>query len=181
MPGRMHDARVFRNSPIFRKLNGNPPLLPPHQHIIGDTAYPLMENLVKPYIDNGHLTRPQVLFNERLSGQRSIIERCFALLKGKLSSMKAKLLCFHNYNIFLGRLRRLKYLDMSLQEKIPDVVAVCCILHNFVLLHGDEAEIMHDEDDDQHVGQPLAEINRNDNAQPNRGPVKRDQIASTLQ
>lgn len=84
MPGRVHDARVFRNSPLHDKLTGNNPLLPPRQHIIGDAAYPLLQNLFKPYRDNGHLTPRQIHFNETLSAQRSVIERAFALLKGNL-------------------------------------------------------------------------------------------------
>ncbi|XP_071057067.1 uncharacterized protein [Onthophagus taurus] len=84
MPGRMHDARVFRNSPLFQKLRDHPPLLLPHQHILGDAAYPLMTSLLKPYLDNGHLTRVQSTFNVRLNSQRSAIERAFSLLKGTI-------------------------------------------------------------------------------------------------
>ncbi|KAJ8928483.1 hypothetical protein NQ314_018953 [Rhamnusium bicolor] len=93
----MHDVRVFRNSPGYQRLTGNPPLLPPNQHLIGDAAYPLMVNLIKPYRDNGHLNDRQRCLNQRLSSQRAAIEMAFGLLKGKW--------------------RRLKYLDMLLDEK----------------------------------------------------------------
>lgn len=82
MPGRVHDARVFRNSPLYGQLIGNPPLLRPDQHLIGDAAYPLLLNLLKPFRDNGHLTQRQITFNQVLSSQRSVIERAFGLLKG---------------------------------------------------------------------------------------------------
>lgn len=42
-----------------------------------------------------------------------MIERAFALLKGKF--------------------RRLKSLDMSLDQSIPDVIMACVYLHNFIL------------------------------------------------
>ncbi|XP_018398475.1 PREDICTED: putative nuclease HARBI1 [Cyphomyrmex costatus] len=94
MPGRMHDARVFRNSPLFRKLTDQQnPLLQRNQHLIGDCAYPLMVNLMTPFRDNGHLLPSQVCYNMKLSKIRSIIEQSFAFLKGKF--------------------RRLKYLDIA--------------------------------------------------------------------
>lgn len=83
MPGRVHDARVFRTSPLYNKLISDPPLLSPSQHLLGDAAYPLMLNLMKPYRDNGHLNHRQRLFNERLSSHRAAIEMAFGLLKGK--------------------------------------------------------------------------------------------------
>lgn len=115
MPGRLHDARVFRNSPLYEKLISNPPLLPAHQHILADSAYPLMQSILKPYRDNGQLTQRQRRFNTVMSGQRTVIEQAFGLLKGKW--------------------RRLKYLDMSLPQAIPEVVLAACILHNLVLLN----------------------------------------------
>ncbi|KAF2887456.1 hypothetical protein ILUMI_18717 [Ignelater luminosus] len=111
--GRVHDARVFRNSPLFEQLTGNPALLPPNQHLIGDAAYPLLTILMKPFRNSDHLTPRQTRFNQVLSGQRSVIERAFGLLKGKW--------------------RRLKYLDVALAAKIPEVVLAACILHNFLL------------------------------------------------
>jgi len=40
MPGRMHDSRVFRNSPLFNAMRNE--LIPYNMHIIGDLAYPLL-------------------------------------------------------------------------------------------------------------------------------------------
>lgn len=84
MPGRIHDARVFRNSPLFQRLTDNPHLLLPNQHLLGDAAYPLMLNVMKPYRDNGHLTHRQRRFNQRLSSQRAVVEMAFGLLKGEI-------------------------------------------------------------------------------------------------
>lgn len=94
MPGRVHDARVFRSSVIFQRITDrNNPLISDDQHIIADLAYPLLQNLMTPFRDNGHLTADKVRFNTSLSRIRSVIERAFGRLKGKF--------------------RRLKYLDIA--------------------------------------------------------------------
>lgn len=114
MPGRMHDARVFRNSTLYIDLmNEENPLLPPRYHIIGDTAYPLLESCMTPIKDNGYLSTSQITYNKKLSCIRSIIERAFALLKGKF--------------------RRLKYLDISDFQLGNQIIAASCILHNFII------------------------------------------------
>ncbi|KAJ8910644.1 hypothetical protein NQ315_012512 [Exocentrus adspersus] len=110
MPGRVHDARVYRSSPLYRKIRSDPPLIAASQHLVADAAYPLMTNVLKPYRDNGNLSEAQTRFNNVLSCHRSSIERAFALLKGKS--------------------RRLKYLDMGIADKIPDVILSACILNN---------------------------------------------------
>ncbi|XP_067208395.1 uncharacterized protein [Linepithema humile] len=111
MPGRMHDARVFRNSPLFQYMtNAEAPLNRP---LIGDTAYPLLCNLMTPFKDNGHLTRSQISYNTKLSSIRSIIETAFGLLKVKF--------------------RRLKYLDISDFELGNNMIAAACVLHNFII------------------------------------------------
>ncbi|KAF2889905.1 hypothetical protein ILUMI_16268, partial [Ignelater luminosus] len=113
---RVHNAGVFRNSPLFEQLTGNPALLPPNQHLIGDAAYHLLTNLMKPFRDNGHLTPIQTRFNQVFSAQRSVIERAFV------------------------KWRRLKYLDMALADKIPEMVLTAYILHNFLLRRVEEHE-----------------------------------------
>ena len=81
---KVHDARVFTNSPLFchccartflplqlsRVISGVrvPPL------IVGDSAYALSDWLMKPYTDNGNLTREQVNFNKILSMTRVVVE-----------------------------------------------------------------------------------------------------------
>ncbi|KAL6418183.1 hypothetical protein ACFW04_011078 [Cataglyphis niger] len=73
MPGRMHNARIFRQSELFVKLNNvENILLPSNMHLLEDSAYPLMKNLMTPFHDNGHLTR----------------EQTFGLLKGKFRRLK---------------------------------------------------------------------------------------------
>ena len=58
-PGKVHDARVFRNSPLFAALLGFTEM----NHIIGDGAYPISRLLMTPFCDNGHLSREQLNLN----------------------------------------------------------------------------------------------------------------------
>ncbi|TGZ56626.1 hypothetical protein DBV15_10989 [Temnothorax longispinosus] len=71
----MHNARVFKNSPIYQRIiNERNPLLLPEEHIIGDSAYPLMMNLMTPFRDTGHLSVAQSRYNTKLSSIRSDID-----------------------------------------------------------------------------------------------------------
>lgn len=110
----MHDARIFRNSPIYQRIiNERNPLLLPEEHIIGDSAYPLMMNLMTPFKDTGHLTIAQSQYNTKLSSIRSVIERAYGRLKGKF--------------------RRLKYLDIKDMDLGKKIIAAACVLHNIIL------------------------------------------------
>ena len=118
-PGRVHDARVFANSKIFRKAEDNT-LFPNYIVniegvqmpivLLGDPAYPLMTWLMKPYSDNGHLTGGQTRFNYRLSKARMVVENAFGRLKGRWRCL-------------------LKRNDNALKN-VPNMVASCCVLHN---------------------------------------------------
>ncbi|XP_050518298.1 putative nuclease HARBI1 [Diabrotica virgifera virgifera] len=130
MPGRVHDARVFRNSQLFQRLTSqDAPLLTNNQHILGDSAYPLLVNLMTPFRDNGHLNVDQNRYNEKLSCIRSIIERAFGLLKNKF--------------------RRLKFLEVASPTFASDIVAAACVLHNFIILHKEEVNVQ--EDDEENI------------------------------
>lgn len=108
----MHDARVFRLSEIYRHITELQFL--PYMYLFGDSAYPLMLNLMKPFQDNGHLTPQQIIYNTKLSSIRSIIERTFALLKCKF--------------------RRLKFLDVETVNTGNKIILASCILHNLILI-----------------------------------------------
>ncbi|KAM9797923.1 LOW QUALITY PROTEIN: uncharacterized protein ACB057_008965 [Neosynchiropus ocellatus] len=55
-PGSWHDARAFRHTDVAQVGEDNPLLLVPEgMHIIADSAYPLLPQLMKPYRDNGYL------------------------------------------------------------------------------------------------------------------------------
>ncbi|XP_055921096.1 putative nuclease HARBI1 isoform X1 [Eupeodes corollae] len=127
-PGRLHDARVFRNSPLSDKLAQ---FLPADYHLVGDAAYPLGQNLITPFRDNGHLLERQINFNTRLSSARITIERTFGFLK--------------------GRFRRLKYLDVSSPMLANKIITASCILLNHIHLFnesGNFSDIESENDDD---------------------------------
>jgi hypothetical protein len=117
-PSSCHDVKVFRNSPIYEKIEANTEVLFPNgERILGDKAYPLKKCLIIPYINRGGLTRQQKYFNEKLSSARQVIERTFAL--------------------YFGRFRRFKKLNMKFLEGIPATIIAGCVLHNICLLYND--------------------------------------------
>ena len=125
-PGRVHDARVFSNSGLYR-LGQEGILLPSWtEHlsgkdiplvILGDPAYPLLSWLMKSFPDNGCLSRQQKTFNYRLSRARVVVEHAYGRLKGRWRCL-------------------LKRLDVNVGD-VPHVIAVCCTLHNICEMHGD--------------------------------------------
>ncbi|XP_033759034.1 protein ANTAGONIST OF LIKE HETEROCHROMATIN PROTEIN 1-like [Pecten maximus] len=153
-PGSVHDSRVFKASPLFNYLEQNG--IVNDGHILGDSAYPLQNYLLTPYRDNGHLNNYQKRYNFLQSSCRSVIERTFALLKGKF--------------------RRLKYLDMHKIEKVPDVIMAACVLHNFIREHESSCEVESDpEDSDMSFNDPC-----NSQGQNEKSCTKRDRIANLL-
>ncbi|XP_071958993.1 uncharacterized protein [Antedon mediterranea] len=120
LPGSVHDARMFNLSTLSNKLadntlfNPNPslniegtavPLL-----IIGDPAYPLLPNLIRPFIGRGNLNREKRIFNFKHSSTRMTVEKAFGRLKGR-----CRLLLKENEH----EVRNLR-----------SVVQACCTLHN---------------------------------------------------
>lgn len=120
-PGRVHDARVFKNSPLCdaccaqsflprnlsKRVSGVvvPPL------IIGDSAYGLSNFLMRPFVDRGHLTQSQIEFNSRLSKTRVVVENGFGRLKG-----------------------RFRCLAKRMEVSVPNccvIASACCVLHNY--------------------------------------------------
>ena len=118
-PGRVHDARVFVNSSLYKRgqestlfpdwketINGKEvPLL-----VLGDPAYPLLSWLMKAFSDNGSLSCQQKAFNYRLSRARVVVEHAYGRLKGRWRTL-------------------LKRNDTSVHDLLK-LVAACCVLHN---------------------------------------------------
>lgn len=78
--------------------------------ILGDSAYPLQEWLLKPYPDTGRLTEGQELYNVRTSRARCVVEHAFGRLKGRWKCLSKRNDC--NVNV------------------VVDMVETCCTLHN---------------------------------------------------
>ena len=82
-PGSVHDARVFRNSPLSNSLGEKCQGF----YILGDSAYPCLRNLLTPYKDTGNLTIVQRNFNKKLSHCRVLIEHTIGLLKQRFRQL----------------------------------------------------------------------------------------------
>ncbi|XP_034231503.1 protein ANTAGONIST OF LIKE HETEROCHROMATIN PROTEIN 1-like [Thrips palmi] len=117
--GKQHDSRVFRRSPLSALLleDANNTYLSPDQYILGDGAYILTDQVLKPFRNDGNLSDVQRWFNVCLASGRVVIEQAFGLLKGKW--------------------RRLKYLHVHSEEDIVNHVVACVMLHNFLLCQGE--------------------------------------------
>ena len=131
-PGKVHDSRVFKNSPLFnaccvrsflpvnmtQMISGVriPPL------ILGDSAYGLQDWLMRPFTDRGNLSRSDVKFNNTHSMTRVVVENAFGRLKARFRVLGKKI-------------------DLQV-ENCGNIVAASCVLHNY-------CEIMHDYFDDQ--------------------------------
>ena len=116
-PGSNHDAAVFRDSSLFRKLDGLPKcerllngtMVP--LHIVADPAYPMMPNVVKGYPGKSSTLAPsKQSFNVYHSSARNCIEVAFGRLKSRWR-------------------RLLKKIDMDVATA-PTIITAAFILHN---------------------------------------------------
>ena len=78
-PGISHDARVFRNNPLYNTLpdllrNRNNARLVESYHIVGDSAYPLSPQVLTPFrnLRNNPLNDVQKKYNMHLSSKRNV-------------------------------------------------------------------------------------------------------------
>ena len=78
-PGRSHDARVFRNNPLYLSLPDRLKKQPEGRlvetyHIVGDSAFPLSPQLITPFKRSPHqdLNAVQRKFNKHLSSKRNV-------------------------------------------------------------------------------------------------------------
>ena len=121
LDGRVHDARVFKSSPLFALccarafLPLDMSVMISGEHvlplILGDSAYALSNWLMKPYIDRGNLTPEECSFNIKHNTARVVVENAFGRLKGRFRSIG-------------------KRLDLKV-ENACNVIAACCVLHNY--------------------------------------------------
>lgn len=115
-PGSSHDARVFKNSPLFLEIAEN--AIPCNKYILGDAAYPLLPWLMTPFKDYGTLSREKQNYNKQHSRGRQVVERAFGQLK--------------------GRFRRLTLFYVHKIELLVYCIVAVCVLHNVCILNDDE-------------------------------------------
>ncbi len=92
MTGSMHDARVLRLSTL-RQLVERGSLYPAYirnigginagYYVLGDSAYPLQNWLLKPFSKNGRLSVEQQTYNKKVCRARVVVENAFGRLKGR--------------------------------------------------------------------------------------------------
>ena len=85
-PGKVHDTHVLVNSKVYQKATSGT-LLPDWSIrlggvkvplvLLGDPAYPLLQWLMKAYVESPSTPSQEQLFNYRLSRARMVIENAF--------------------------------------------------------------------------------------------------------
>ena len=145
-PGSVHDSRVFRNSPLGRRLTQEhyrAQVLPEEAYIIGDAAFQLSTFMITPFRENqlraqrhGEPTPQQKKhFNHVLSGARVVVEHTFGVLK--------------------SRFRRLSLVETKSVENAVHLVTAVCVLHNICIMNDDAFQddeaavnaLVHDDED----------------------------------
>ncbi|XP_060882015.1 uncharacterized protein LOC132953662 [Metopolophium dirhodum] len=120
--GKEGDSTIFKNCPFGKKLYSellnlpatvvlpNTDNFPQPFVVIGDEAFGLHKNLLRPYPGRG-LTQKRKMFNYRLSRARRYVECAFGILANKWRVLHSAIL---------------------VEPDFADVIKACCILHNYV-------------------------------------------------
>ncbi|XP_017463614.1 PREDICTED: putative nuclease HARBI1 [Rhagoletis zephyria] len=114
--GAAHDSHVWSLSNERQHMKAQYQNGDKSSWIIGDSGYPLDPWLLTPY-RNAEENSPEMLYNERFTKARSIIERVFGILKGRFRCLLAG--------------RELHYTP----EKVVKILNACCALHNICLTY----------------------------------------------
>lgn len=121
--GRNSDGGVFNRCSFGRKMRMEQLQLPPPKALpgrdlpvpyvlIGDDAFALGPNLLKPYSLH-NLTMMERVFNYRLSRARRVIENVFGIMSARYRVLRTSILLS--------------------PEKTKKVTLACCVLHNFLM------------------------------------------------
>lgn len=121
--GRASDGGIWESSEICRKLNNNELNIPNPENLprtttkvpyvfIGDQAFPLMNNLMKPFAHR-QITHSKKIFNYRLSRARRVVENTFGIMASRFRSLLQPFA-----------------VDLPNLDKI---ILGLCTLHNFLL------------------------------------------------
>ena len=117
-PGKVHDARIWRNSAAYRTLSTG---VSGRCLLIGDSAYTLSPFLMKPFPAAQTATDPaKKAFNDVLTSDRSTIEHSFGQVK--------------------SRFQMLRVPNRVSIEMVPKFIIACCVLHNVGKYLGDDWE-----------------------------------------
>ena len=110
--GRANDSAVFRDSVLNSAIQNNLLHWPENSVIIGDDAFPLRPNLLKPF-SIANLSLKQRIFNYRISRARRVVENAFGILASRF---------------------RILHGPIDLKPSTTDLVIKCvCYLHNWLI------------------------------------------------
>lgn len=73
------DGAIFRDSTLNIAMENNTLNMPENSVIVGDDAFPLRTNIMKPY-SKSQLNNSERIFNYRLSRARRVSENAFGIL-----------------------------------------------------------------------------------------------------
>lgn len=159
-PGSVHDAKVYWNSFFYQNVST---LIKGWDYLLGDSAYPLSNFLIKPFNNSENL---QSQFNIIHSLHRVVVENAFGKFKNRFS-------CLKELNV----------------RKISAAVCLtecCIILHNFLETNNDNWDELDESDNDDNSDNDNEEeeennlVNLNENSLKRAGEIKRDQIMTQL-
>ncbi|PIK56885.1 putative nuclease HARBI1 [Apostichopus japonicus] len=122
--GSCSDGGIFARSQIGRQMDSNELDIPPYQQLpgapeigklpfvaLGDEAFPLKINLMRPY-PGQHLCERKRIYNYRLSRARRVVENAFGILAAR-------------WRIYQRRIQ--------LQpQNVDKIIKATCALHNFL-------------------------------------------------
>lgn len=132
-PGSVHDARMLRESSVWRNFEQQPPLF--DGLILGDSAYPLRDWLMTPLLNPQ--TAQERRYNAAFKCTRATVERCIGVIKRRFHCLHAEL------RYTPGRACR--------------IITACIVLHNIALEFGTPMEddpVNDDDNDDECDMQP---------------------------
>ena len=133
--GRNSDGGIFANSKFGKALRDSKLEIPDEEALpgddggalvpyvfVGDEAFPLMKNLMRPFpVGRRNVPQEHLIFNYRLSRARRIVENVFGILAARW---------------------RIYHTKIVLQpENVTQVVLATCVLHNFLQSTSTPAEI----------------------------------------
>jgi len=153
--GRNHDSRVLQESTLWETFETRGQLPFPGAVLLGDSAYPLKEWLITPFLGDP-IDPGRQRFNLSHSRTRCLIEQTFGLLKNRFSCLKTGL--------------RVK--DMALAAKI---IVACAVLHNLCIMHGEQGA------EEANSAAPNRSVEEDGQGQDRRGERRRLQLLEHFQ